>query len=136
MQLSFNWRGTQGATAGALALGALFASVAIPPALRAQEQPYFVPYDHQMEEPGPREVGVSPVVGLPQTARTLAGLTVEIGSGAKGCWTNDAYLDGQTTRGDQTVFTGYRWENRFRPLLGEHWINPVLYLEYVNLNGA
>src|SRR5262249_48113663 len=136
MQLSFNWRGTQGATAGALALAALFASVAIPLALRAQEKPYFVTYDHQMEEPGDLEVAFSPVVGLPKTARTFAGLTVEIGYGAKGWWTTELYLDGQTTRGDKTLFTGYRWEHRFRPLLGEHWINPVLYLEYVNLNGA
>ena len=27
-------------------------------------------------------------------------------------------------------------ENRFRPLLHEHWINPVLYVEYENLNKA
>src|SRR4029077_10135236 len=34
------------------------------------------------------------------------------------------------------LFTGYRWENRFRVLPREHWINPVLYLEFENINGA
>jgi len=27
-------------------------------------------------------------------------------------------------------------ENRFRPLMREHWINPVLYIEFVDINGA
>ena len=34
------------------------------------------------------------------------------------------------------MFTGFRWENRFRVLPREHWINPVLYLEFENINGA
>src|SRR5439155_4219381 len=38
------------------------------------------------------------------------------------------------TNGDSTVFTGWRWENRYKPLKREHWINPVLYLEYEDLN--
>ena len=54
----------------------------------------------------------------------------------KGWWTTEFYLDGQTTRNDSTLFTGFRWENRFRPLLREHFINPVLYVEYENTNRA
>jgi len=27
---------------------------------------------------------------------------------------------------------GYRWEIRFRPLLREHWIDPVIYIEFEN----
>ena len=34
------------------------------------------------------------------------------------------------------MFTGWRIENRFRPLRGEHRINPVLYVEYENINEA
>lgn len=143
MQLSFNWeRGAanpswpQRATAQALALAALFAFAVVPRTLRAQEKPYFVAYDHQMEEPGDLEVAFSPVVGVPKTARTFTGSTLEIGYGAKGWWTTELYLDGQSTPGDSMIFTGYRWENRFRPLLREHWINPVLYVEFDNLNGA
>jgi hypothetical protein len=45
-------------------------------------------------------------------------------------------LSGQHTSNDSTVFTGFRWENRFRALLHDHFINPVLYFEYENLNHA
>ena len=38
--------------------------------------------------------------------------------------------------GDSTVFTGWRFENRYKPLRREHWINPVLYLEYEDVNEA
>jgi len=38
------------------------------------------------------------------------------------------YLDAQTTFHDSTVATGFRWENRFRPLKREYFINPVLYV--------
>ena len=40
------------------------------------------------------------------------------------------YVDGQATSSQSTIFTGFRWENRFRPWLGSHWINPVLYAEF------
>jgi hypothetical protein len=36
----------------------------------------------------------------------------------------------------EPFFTGYRWENCFRLLPREHWINPVLYFEFENLNGS
>ena len=48
----------------------------------------------------------------------------------------ELYLDGQSTTGESTIFTGYRLENRFRIVPGEHWINPVLYVEFENINGA
>jgi len=40
------------------------------------------------------------------------------------------------TQNDSTVFTGFRWENRFRPLMRSYVINPVLYVEFEDLNGA
>jgi hypothetical protein len=58
----------------------------------------------------------------------------EIEYGVTGRWTSEFYLEGQSTAGDSTIFTGWRLENRFRPLKREHRINPVLYLEYENLN--
>ncbi|HUO35319.1 MAG TPA: hypothetical protein VMU43_10045 [Candidatus Acidoferrum sp.] len=56
--------------------------------------------------------------------------------GVKAWWTTEVYLDGQTTANDSTIFTGFRWENRIRPLMHDHIINPVLYVEYENLNQA
>jgi len=100
------------------------------------DKPYFVTYDDEMEEPGNFEISFNPVLGLPQSAPAfLAGWT-EFEYGVKGWWTTEFYLAAQNTRGQSTLFTGYRWENRFRPLANRHWINPVLYVEFENINGA
>jgi hypothetical protein len=107
-----------------------------PVCLLAGERPYFVTYDHQMEEPGNVEVAVNPVLGIPKNGNGFLGGTTELEYGVKGWWTTELYLDAQTTRRDSTVFTGFRWENRFRLLMGEHWINPVLYVEFENINAA
>ncbi len=100
------------------------------------DKPYFVTYDDGMEEPGNFEVSFNPVLGFPRVAPGFLGGWTELEYGVKGWWTTEFYLDGQTTRGQSTLFTGFRWENRFRPLADHHWINPVLYLEFENINGA
>jgi hypothetical protein len=113
----------------------LFASLARV-CCRAQERPYFVTYSHEMEEPGNLEIEIFSVVGKPPDANRFLGSTIEFEYGVKAWWTSEFYLDGQATVNDPTIFTGYRWENRFRPLLREHWINPLLYVEFENINGA
>jgi hypothetical protein len=89
-----------------------------------------------MEEPGNLEFGTKNVTGKPAGGDRFLGTTAEIEYGVKAWWTSEWYLDGQSTSGQATVFTGYRWENRFRLLPREHWINPVLYVEFENINGA
>ena len=106
------------------------------PSLGWADKPYFITYDHEMEEPGSLEVSLWPVVGFPQTGHGFLGAWTEFEYGAKGWWTTEFYLDGQSTRHESTIFTGYRWENRFHPLMGDHRVNPVLYVEYENINGA
>lgn len=114
----------------------LAALAALPAPASAQERPYFVTYTHRLEEPGNLEIAVNPVFGTQRGGGNfLAGWT-EFEYGVKAWWTTEFYLDAQTTAGDSSVFTGFRWENRFRPLMREHWINPVLYIEFENLNGA
>ena len=113
----------------ALLLGTLF-TVAVPAA--AQERPYFVTYSHEMEEPGNLEIEILSAAGKPGGANRFLGSAMEIEYGVKTWWTSEFYLDGQSTANDSTIFTGFRWENRFRPLLREHWINPVLYVEFEN----
>ena len=103
---------------------------------QAAEAPFFVPYTHQLEEPGNLEIEVKSVTGKPDGGNRFLGSAVEFEYGAKGWWTTELYLDGQTTRGEGALMTGFRWENRFRLLPREHWINPVLYVEYENINGA
>jgi len=100
--------------------------------IQAQERPYFVTYSHEMEEPGNLEIELFNVVGKPPDANRFLGSSLELEYGVKGWWTSEGYLDGQATANDSTIFTGYRWENRFRPLLREYWINPVLYVEFEN----
>ena len=104
---------------------------------RAQERPYFVTYDHYLEEPGNLEIAVANTTGLPKHGHAVYNAPwLELEYGFTGWWTAELYLEGVTTRGDVNVFTGWRWENRFRPLRSEHRLNPVLYVEYENINEA
>jgi len=89
-----------------------------------------------MEEPGNLEVGVKSVTASPQDGNAFLANAWEFEYGVKTWWTSELYLDSQHTANESSVFTGFRWENRFRPLLREHWINPVLYIEFENINGA
>lgn len=102
----------------------------------AQENPYFVAYDHYLEEPGNLEIEYFSTFGTQRGGNDFHSYWMELEYGATAWWTTEFYLDGQTTFGDSTIFTGIRWENRFRPLKREHFINPVLYVEYEHKSGA
>jgi hypothetical protein len=103
----------------------------------AQESPYFVTYDHHMEEPGNLEIEGSTTMGVPRSGqRFFFAPYTEMEYGVTGRWTTEFYLESQATSGDSAVFTGWRWENRFRPFAREHVVNPVLYLEYESVNEA
>ena len=102
----------------------------------AGDRPYFITYDQTMEEPGNLEIEMEGLTASPKDGNQfLSGIT-EFEYGAKGWWTTEFYLDGQTTANESTIFTGFRWENRFRLLMREHIINPVFYIEYEDTNGA
>src|SRR5215472_790714 len=102
----------------------------------AGERPYFVTYDQTMEEPGNLEIEAKGLTATPQGGNAFLSGVTEFEYGAKGWWTTEFYLDGQTTANESTIFTGFRWENRFRLLMHEHKVNPVLYVEYEDLSGA
>jgi hypothetical protein len=102
----------------------------------AQESPYIVTYDHYLEEPGNLEIEYFSTFGSQRGGNDFHGYWVELEYGAKAWWTTELYLDGQTTFGDSTIFTGFRWENRIRPLQREHFVNPLLYVEYEQINEA
>jgi hypothetical protein len=106
------------------------------PALLAQESPYIVTYDHYLEEPGSLEVEYFSTFGTQRGGNDFHAFWAEFEYGATAWWTTEFYLDGQTTFDDSTVFTGFRWENRFRLLQREHLVNPVLYIEYEQISGA
>jgi hypothetical protein len=114
----------------------LLESFLLPPACRGAEGPFFVTYTHQMEEPRNLEFTTKNLTGKPGDGNRFLGSALELEYGVKGWWTTELYLDGQATKNESTLFTGFRWENRFRLLPREHWINPVLYVEFENINGA
>lgn len=103
----------------------------------AQESPFFVTYTHHMEEPGNLDIEISDSSGVPREGEhSYFAPYMELEYGVTARWTSEFYLEGQSTASDSTVFTGWRLENRYKPLAREHWINPVLYLEYEDLNEA
>jgi hypothetical protein len=103
----------------------------------AQERPYFVTYDDHVEKRGELELSV-----LNTTARARDEGTryyapwIELEYGVTSQWTTELYLESATFRGDGSAFTGWRLENRYRPIKGEHLFNPVLYVEYESTNEA
>jgi hypothetical protein len=103
---------------------------------RAQERAYFVTYDHYLEEAGALEISIASTTGMPRAGNAAyTAPWLEIEYGVTGWWTTETYLEG-VAGGDGSAFTGWRWENRFRPLSGEHRVTPVLYFEYENVNEA
>lgn len=110
--------------------------LALCPLVKAQENPYFVTYDHNLEEPGNLEVEYFSTVGTQRGGNDFHAFWTEFEYGVTAWWTTELYLDAQTTFKDSTIFTGVKWENRFRPLKREHFINPVLYVEFEHKSDA
>jgi len=106
------------------------------PAAHAQDKPYFVTYSHDLEEPGNLEIEIKTALAQPGGGNRFGATAMEFEYGARAWWTTELYLDVQATGGDSTVFTGWRLENRLRPLMRDHAVNPVLYVEYENISGA
>ena len=101
-----------------------------------QEPPYFVTYSSVMEEPGNLEIENQNATAAPKNARAFFAPTVEFEYGVTAWWTTEIYAQGQATQFDSSIYTGVRWENRFRPLPRQYWINPVIYIEYEDVNAG
>ena len=114
----------------------LLGAVCLSLPLAAQESPYIVTYDHYLEEPGSLEVEYFSDFGTQRGAGDFISYWTEFEYGATAWWTTELYLDGQSTFNDSSLFTGFRWENRFRLLKSEHIVNPVLYIEYEQISEA
>ncbi len=115
----------------------VFLLLALGPIGSAQESPLFVTYTHHMEEPGNLDVETSATSGVPRSGqRFYVAPYLELEYGVTAQWTAELYLEADSAWADSTVFTGWRFENRYKLLKREHWINPVLYLEYENLSEA
>jgi hypothetical protein len=102
----------------------------------AQDKPYFVTYSHDLEEPGNLEIETKTALAQPGAGNRYGATAMELEYGTRAWWTTELYLDGQATGNDSTLYTGWRLENRLRPLMKDHAINPVIYIEYENTSGA
>src|SRR5579863_7465171 len=102
----------------------------------APDNPYFVTYSHDMTEPGTLELETKTAAARPHGGSPYGALAEEMEYGVTPWWTAELYFDGQATDDQSALFTGCRFENRFRPLRREYVINPVLYIEYESISGA
>lgn len=102
----------------------------------AAPTPYFVAYDHYMEELNALDIETDAVHGRAADINSFLGGATQFEYGARRWWTSELYLDWQHTAHTGSLYTGFRFENRFRPFLENHRVNPVLYVEYEHLNGA
>jgi hypothetical protein len=103
----------------------------------AQERPYFVTYDDHLEQRGELELALLSTAGKvrDEGTRYLAPW-IELEYGVTPQWTTELYLESAAFHGDGSAFTGWRLENRYRLLKRDLVINPVLYVEYENVNEA
>jgi hypothetical protein len=88
---------------------ALFVFFVHPLASWSQENPYIVSYDHNLEQSGSLEVEYFSTFGTQRDGPGFHAYWAELEYGATAWWTTELCLDGQTTFGESTVFTGYRW---------------------------
>jgi len=120
-----------------LAATALLFQPFVPAATAQEGRPYFVTYDHHLEERGELEVSLAATSGVPKDGESRYHAPwFEFEYGVSDRWTTELYLEGTVIRDDGSAFTGWRWENRVRPLKGEHLFNPILYVEYESVNEA
>jgi hypothetical protein len=109
----------------------------IPAPASAQERAYFVTYDHYLEERGNLEVALAATTGVPRgDGANYVAPWLELEYGVTGWWTAEFYLEGVAAHDQGSAFTGWRWENRFRPLKTERAVNPVIYVEFEDINEA
>jgi hypothetical protein len=101
----------------------------------AQDRPYFVTYDDDLEKKGDAELSVLTTAGNPHDASGYAAPWMEIEYGITSRWTAELYLEGVHISGG-SAFTGWRIENRVRPFAPELPVNLILYVEYENTSEA
>ncbi len=114
----------------------LFLSAGLTFRAAAQDKPYFVTYSHDLEEPGDLEIETKTALARPENGHHFGALATELEYGMRAWWTTELYLDSQATVGESALYTGFRFENRFRPLMKEYVVNPVLYVEFENISAA
>jgi len=107
-----------------------------PSKIFAGNGPFFVTYDHHPAEKGEVELMLMTDYAKSKVGGNYVAQMLEIEYGVTKKLTTELMLEGQKTMGDTWVFTGWRWENRYRLFERELPVNPMIYVEWENLNGA
>lgn len=111
-------------------------SIVKPDIVNAGSGPFFVVYDHHPENKGDVEVMLMTDYARARVGSDNIAQMLEIEYGVTDQWTTEFMIEGQKTMGDTWLYTGWRWENRYRLFKEELPINPMVYVEWENLNGA
>ena len=100
-----------------------------PPLPLAQERPYFVTYSHEMEEPGNLDIENFNAVGSPPGGNSLPwfGRGIRIRHERL---VDDRVLSRWPGHGTTVPFHRLSLGESLPSAVGEHWINPVLYVEF------
>src|SRR5258708_37582123 len=108
-------------------LTALLIPLTVLPAL-AQERPYFVTYDHYLEERGSLEIAFATTTGVPKKRdRVYTAPWLEIEYGVTGWWTAELYLEGVPAPGERGAVPGLGVRERLPPLRARRPTKTVLY---------
>ncbi len=102
----------------------------------SQESPYFVTDHHHLPDRGALGVANYNVAGDPKFGNEFLGSMMEFEYRLEKWWSTEVQLEGQTTRNESTIFTGYTWVNKFKLVRQNHWINAVLTVGWEDSNAA
>lgn len=119
-----------------LVLFVFFAAVAVlPGSAFCGNAANFILYNHHTADEGEREIMLMNDFGQDFDGTRYAAQMVELELGVTDRWTTEFMIEGQTTSGEGGYnFTGWRWENRYRPFEYGTFLNPVLYAEWEDLS--
>ncbi len=94
----------------------------------------FVTYNHHVAEKGEIEVETfSDFSNVGNGGEDYTAQLIELEIGVTDQLTSSFYLEGDKIEGEGYAFGGFRFENRYRVFKQDTLLNPVLYLEYLQL---
>lgn len=108
--------------------------VILPSSVWAGNGANFILYNHHTAEAGEKEVMLMNDLGQEPDGTRYAAQMIEFELGVTDSWTSEFMIEGQSTSGEGGYhFTGFRWENRYRPFEYGTFMNPVVYVEWEDL---
>jgi hypothetical protein len=121
------------------ASGALVAVLCLNVELGISSQAYagsganFVTYNHHTAEKGEKEAKLYSDFSYSGLPEGYSAQLVELEYGVTDCWTASLYFEGVAHDSEAYDFGGWRFENRVRLFEGNVPLNPVVYVEYEQL---